>query len=116
MIVNEHFKGNINSILLFLLSEHGEMYGYEITNLVKVKTSGEITFTEGAIYPSLHKLEHKNLIQSRKEKVNGRTRKYYQITSLGIQESERQIASLNQLYGAMISLFGQRLNGINGID
>lgn len=116
MIVNEHFKGNINSILLFLLSEYGEMYGYEITHLVKEKTSGEISFTEGAIYPSLHKLEHKKLIASRKEKVNGRTRKYYQITALGQKESKRQIASLNQLYGAMISIFGQKLNGIHAID
>lgn len=110
MISNEHFKGNINSIILHLLSEHPELYGYEICQLVKVKTSGEIYFTEGAIYPSLHKLENKKFIKSRKEIFNGRTRKYYSLTENGLAESNKLIGSLNSLITAMSAIFGNKLN------
>jgi DNA-binding PadR family transcriptional regulator len=109
MISNEHFKGSIHSIILFLLSEHHELYGYEITQLVKQKTHGAIKFTEGAIYPSLHKMEKKRFIQSRKQIINGRTRKYYSMTPKGATENEIQINSLNELYNAMISIFGPKL-------
>ena len=109
MISNEHFKGSIHSILLFLLSENEELYGYEITQMVKERTNGVISFTEGAIYPALHKLEKKQLIQSRKERINGRMRKYYSITKQGVNETAIHIDSLNQLYNAMVAIFGSKI-------
>ncbi len=116
MIINEHFKGNINSIILYLLSQDRELYGYEIVQLVKEKTDGAILFTEGAIYPSLHKLETKGLIKSRKEKVAGRTRKYYSITEKGKQETGIQIDSLRNLYQAMVAIFGSKISGSYGAE
>lgn len=109
MISNEHFKGSINSIILFLLCQKDELYGYEICQMVKQKTSGEIAFTEGAIYPSLHKLEKKRLISSRKERINGRIRKYYTITELGIEENQIQLKSLQNLFTAMSAIFGHKI-------
>lgn len=74
---NEFLSGTLSTIILSMLKENGKMYGYEICQLAKSKTDGGITLTEGAIYPSLHKLEKKGAIISTKEKVNGRVRKYY---------------------------------------
>lgn len=109
MISNEHFKGSINSIILYLLSQEKELYGYEICQKVKNKTNGEISFTEGAIYPSLHKLEKKLLISSRREAINGRTRKYYSLTEVGKEECKKQVNSLKSLFAAMTSIFGPQI-------
>jgi PadR family transcriptional regulator PadR len=57
MSSNPMLKGTIQTIILKLLEDNGQMYGYEITQRVKEASSGEIMLTEGALYPALHKLE-----------------------------------------------------------
>ena len=109
MIAKEHFKGSIHSIILYLLKDNDELYGYEICQLVDQKTASKIQFTEGAIYPSLHKLQQKGFIASRKTEVNGRTRKYYHITAKGLKECERQLESLSNLYSALGAIFGSAM-------
>lgn len=80
MISNkEYLSGTLSTIILALLKEQGRMYGYEICQRTKQMTNEQILLTEGAIYPALHKLEKAGMISSSKEKVNGRTRKYYQL-------------------------------------
>jgi DNA-binding PadR family transcriptional regulator len=59
---NEFLCGTLSTIILSMLKENGKMYGYEICQLAKSITVGEITLTEGAIYPSLNKLERKNYL------------------------------------------------------
>ncbi|MCH2081624.1 MAG: PadR family transcriptional regulator [Saprospiraceae bacterium] len=90
----EFLSGTLRTIILALLKENGRMYGYEICQMTKELTKGEVLLTEGAIYPALHKLEKKGLIQSSKEQVNGRTRKYYAITTTEASVVEEQIAAL----------------------
>ena len=51
------YKGSLSTIILKLLAENNKMYGYEMTQRVKELTQGELTITEGALYPALHKLE-----------------------------------------------------------
>ena len=97
-------NGTLNTIVLALLKENGKMYGYEICQLTKEKTNNEILLTEGAIYPTLHRLEKDGLILSTKEKVNGRTRKYYALNVHSIQEIESQISLLNQFTGHLRAL------------
>lgn len=89
-------NGTLKTILLALLKENGKMYGYEICQLTKEKTNNNILLTEGAIYPSLHKLEKEGLIVSTKEIVNGRTRKYYSINTNSMSEIESEINLLSQ--------------------
>ena len=93
---NEFLTGTLSTIILALLKEHGKMYGYEICQLVKARTDGGITLTEGAIYPSLHKLEKKGSIVSSKEKVNGRVRKYYELNREVESDIAFQIEHLDQ--------------------
>jgi len=50
-------RGSIESIVIKLVSEQDELYGYEISQLVKTITNEKISLTEGALYPILHKLE-----------------------------------------------------------
>ena len=57
MASKDLLKGMLKPIILKLLSEKGKMYGYEITQLAKEISGGEIELTFGALYPVLHKLE-----------------------------------------------------------
>ena len=101
---NELFKGTLQTIILKLLSAHGRMYGYEITQKVKIITQGELLLKEGALYPALHKLEAEGLLQTTTEVVDNRVRKYYALSEDGdkevvhkLQEAKDFIAQLQLL-------------------
>lgn len=79
----ELLKGTLQTIILKLLADHGKMYGYEITQRVKELSGGEMLVTEGALYPTLHKLEAENLLITEKVAIGKRIRKYYKLTEAG---------------------------------
>ena len=79
----ELLKGTLQTIILKLLADQGKMYGYEITQRVKELSGGEMLLTEGALYPTLHKLEAENLLTTEKVAMGKRVRKYYRLTEAG---------------------------------
>ncbi|MEQ8423380.1 MAG: PadR family transcriptional regulator, partial [Cyclobacteriaceae bacterium] len=79
----ELLKGTLQTILLKVLKDNGKMYGYEITQKVKELSLGRILLTEGALYPSLHKLEAEGLLKTETILMGKRVRKYYTITPVG---------------------------------
>ena len=83
MSTNPLLKGTLQTIILKLLEDNSQMYGYEITQKVKEITGGEIKLTEGALYPALHKLEAEGLLETSTEIVDNRVRKYYRLTEEG---------------------------------
>ena len=98
------YKGSLTTIILKLLNENDKMYGYEITQKVKEITNGTLKITEGALYPSLHKLEAEGLLDVEFRKVNNRTRKYYRLTELGTQETVSKLAELEDYIRTMRAL------------
>ncbi|MDO4783054.1 MAG: PadR family transcriptional regulator [Capnocytophaga felis] len=88
------YKGSLSTIIMKLLQDNGRMYGYEITQRVKDLSQGEIAITEGALYPTLHKLEAQGLLTPEIEQVGNRIRKYYKITESGIRETEKQVSEI----------------------
>lgn len=93
---NEYIKGTIKTIVLKLLAENSEMYGYEINQRVKKLSSGEIELTYGALYPILYKLEKDGLLVTKSEIVDGRVRKYYSLTPSGNETAKEKVAELNR--------------------
>ncbi|MDJ1497282.1 PadR family transcriptional regulator [Cytophagaceae bacterium DM2B3-1] len=87
-------KGSLSVIILRLLEDREKMYGYEITQKVKVLTSGQMQLTEGALYPALHKLESEGLLTTETKIVEGRARKYYSLTKQGKTESVNRLAEM----------------------
>ena len=70
-------------LLLGILAE-GENYGYALIQRVKLLSEGRLEWTEGMLYPVLHRLEDEGLIEaSWKESESGRKRKYYRLTRPG---------------------------------
>ena len=62
----------------------GDSYGYAIIKDIHTISSGRIQWTDGMLYPVLHKLEKKGIIESYwGSSDNGRKRKYYKIVRQG---------------------------------
>ncbi len=98
------YKGSLNTIILKLLDEGEKMYGYEITQKVKEITKGELKITEGALYPALHKLEAKGLLDVEVTRVDNRLRKYYKLTEQGVREKTNRLAELEEFIRNMEQL------------
>ena len=108
------YKGSLVTIILKLLNEHDKMYGYEITQKVKAITKGELTITEGALYPALHKLEAEGLLDVEVVKVDNRLRKYYKLTENGTKETVSKLEELAEYIKTMQALVNPKLNIENG--
>ena len=70
-------------LVLAILAEE-DSYGYAILQRVQKLSGGRMEWTDGMLYPVLHRLERLGHIQARWEVADsGRRRKYYSITSQG---------------------------------
>jgi DNA-binding PadR family transcriptional regulator len=73
-------------LVLAILSEE-ESYGYAIIKRVRELSGERIQWTDGMLYPVLHRLEQAGYIRSTwRESSAGRKRKYYEITESGLAE------------------------------
>lgn len=94
----ELLKGTLGTIILQLLQNNNRMYGYEITQMVKDRTGGQLLVKEGSLYPALHKLEADGFITSEEAFIGKRVRKYYSLTKPGKTMAQ---ASVNELMNFM---------------
>jgi PadR family transcriptional regulator, regulatory protein PadR len=70
-------------IVLAILAEE-DSYGYAILQRVRELSGGRMEWTDGMLYPVLHRLERLGHVEARWEVAeSGRRRKYYRITSQG---------------------------------
>jgi PadR family transcriptional regulator PadR len=75
--------GNMETMLLAVLTE-GPSYGYQLVQDLNAQAPGILKTGEGTIYPVLHRLEERELIQSQwRLGETGRQRRYYRITPKG---------------------------------
>jgi DNA-binding PadR family transcriptional regulator len=72
-------------LVLAILSE-GDSYGYAIIKRVGELSQGELLWTDGMVYPLLHRLERRGLVEAIwGESESGRRRKYYRLTAAGAE-------------------------------
>ncbi len=85
-------------IVLAILAE-GDSYGYAILQRVRELSGGRMQWTDGMLYPVLHRLERLEHIEARWEVAeSGRRRKYYRITRAGrahLAEHRKQWDAVN---------------------
>ena len=95
-------------LVLAILAE-GDSYGYAILQRVRELSGGHMEWTDGMLYPVLHRLERLDHVKARWDVAdNGRRRKYYQITPEGraqLAEDRKQWqavdATLRGIWGAL---------------
>ena len=74
---------SLKPIILSLLAG-GEAYGYQFIQRIQELSDGKMQWTAGTIYPVLHRLETKGLIEaSWGPSESGPRRKYYRLTARG---------------------------------
>lgn len=75
--------GSTTTLILKLLEEK-DMYGYEMIETLANKSDHTFDLKAGTLYPILHGLEKKELVESYEKKAdNDRFRKYYHLTKKG---------------------------------
>ncbi|MEM3560653.1 MAG: PadR family transcriptional regulator [Nitrososphaerota archaeon] len=93
------------TILCLLLLKRKTMYGYELTREVKNTTENIIIVREGTLYPILHRLEKRGLIESIWEKSSkGPPRRIYKLTNFGDQILKEVIRKYGKIFNKMIIL------------
>lgn len=101
---SELIKGTLKTIVLKLLADHKKMYGYEITQKVKELTLDKIQITEGALYPTLHALEHDGFVTTETEYIGKRVRKYYSLSPAGKTKTKEKVTELSEFMQTLIFL------------
>lgn len=77
-------------LVLAILAE-GESYGYAIIKRVAELSGGHLQWTDGMLYPVLHRLERQGYVAAKWDaSESGRKRKYYRITEEGRSELAAQ--------------------------
>lgn len=83
MITKELVAASAEPMILSLLAK-AETYGYAIIQEIRKLSDNKIEWTDGMLYPVLHRLEDRGLIKSRwAESETGRKRKYYSLKEDG---------------------------------
>lgn len=100
MSVNKDLVAASSTPLVLAILAEGDSYGYAILRRVRELSGGEIEWTDGMLYPVLHRLERSARIESRWEHAeSGRRRKYYRITEAGrkqLEDERRQWRTVDQ--------------------
>src|SRR5688572_2114777 len=95
-------------MVLGILAEEAS-YGYAILKRINELSGGELDWTEGLLYPLLHRLERLGYVESSWQAVMGeRRRKYYRITERGLAELADQRRQWNAVDGALQQLWRGR--------
>jgi PadR family transcriptional regulator, regulatory protein PadR len=107
---SELLKGTLQTILLKVLKDNGKMYGYEITQRVKELSDGTILLTEGALYPTLHRLEAEGLLKTEVVMMGKRVRKYYSLTTEGRSLAKERVNEFVEFIRTMGNVLQVELN------
>lgn len=93
-------SGSMTMLLLKLLEEK-DMYGYEMIDALRKKSSNVFELKAGTLYPLLHGLEEKGLLTSYEQEYAGKTRKYYSITKDGKSILEKKTSEWKEYQDAV---------------
>ena len=82
-LARELKRGSTELLILALLEER-DRHGYELARQIDERSQGAISFHAASLYPTLYRMEEKDLIEGRwVEKAGQRRRRYYRLTADG---------------------------------
>ena len=87
MTINTQFKKGVLELVVLLIVEKKDKYGYELVEAV----SKVVDVNEGTIYPILKRVTNEGFFETYlEESKEGPIRKYYHITALGKKRCKEQ--------------------------
>jgi DNA-binding PadR family transcriptional regulator len=103
-IDKELVAASATPLVLAILTE-GESYGYAILKRVRDLSDGDLVWTDGMVYPLLHRLHRLGYVTTEwRVPPEGRRRRYYSITDNGLAafaEHKRQWATVTRALGGV---------------
>lgn len=107
-MANPPFMAGVPELLILsLLKDREEMYGYEIVAAIGEATGDVVALKEGVVYPLLHALEREGLLKTQHRPANGRTRVYYALTAKGVRRLFDLTDEWRRMQGAVARALGQ---------
>ena len=106
MLPKALIAASVRPIILSVLA-YGESYGYAIVQRIHDLSDGKIQWSDGTLYPVLHRLETEEVIASewRVSEV-GRRRKYYRLTPKGRKALEVEKRQWLDVHAILARLWG----------
>ena len=102
--------GAVEMLILEVVS-HGPTYGYEIAQTVGEHSRGYFDLKEGSLYPALHRLEQQKLLKAYWDEVEGRRRKYYQLSAAGKKALESKKTAWREFAQGVEGVLGAQFAG-----
>jgi len=100
-------KGSAELLILSLLEDRAR-HGYEIGQLIELRSQGALRFSVASFYPLLYRLETRGWIRGRwVEKPGQRRRRYYRLT----REGKKILAAQRDSWREFVEAVG-RISGI----
>ncbi len=105
--LDRELKKGSAELLILSLVENQPRHGYEIGQLIEVRSGGMLRFNVASLYPLLYRLEKRGWILGRwVEKAGQRRRRYYRLTPAGrkVLATQRDgwrefVAAINRIAG-----------------
>lgn len=108
MRVNKDLVAASSAPLVLGILEDGESYGYAILKRVEDLSDGQLEWTDGMLYPLLHRLERLGHVTSSWQRPEGgRRRKYYRLTPAGAAALADHRRQWSVVSGTLNAMWGQ---------
>jgi DNA-binding PadR family transcriptional regulator len=105
MVSKELVAASSRGLVLSILAE-GPSYGYAIIQRVRELSGEALQWTDGMLYPVLHRLEKEGLIESEWQTADsGRERKYYSLTNSGRKAKAKEQNDWLAIHNTMARLW-----------
>lgn len=94
-------KGTLDVMILKALS-WGAMHGFGVARWIRQTTDEVLQIEDSALYPALHRMEHRGLITAEwRLTENKRRAKYYVLTTRGRQQLRARVSSWDRYSSAV---------------
>lgn len=98
-------------IVLSILADGGESYGYNIIHRVEQLSDGDVIWAPGSLYPLLHRMKADGLVTSRWLQPDGeRRRRYYAITEKGQKRLRVERGEWMSVHGILLKLWSAEVS------
>jgi len=99
MLERELKKGSAELLILSLVRDRPR-HGYDIGQLIELRSRGVLRFNVASLYPLLYRLEKRGWIEGRwVEKAGQRRRRYYKLT----REGKKVLASQRSTWQSFVA-------------
>jgi transcriptional regulator len=102
------FTGTLD-ILILRTTRAEALHGYAIGKALRELSEGVLSVDEGALYPALHRLERKGLLEAAWGRTEtGRRARFYRATEAGLAHFQAEAARWSEFSGAVAGVLGEQ--------